>query len=123
MNMDLTPSDNTLRIVGAAVRILNIQAYQSVLKDYDEVCPADLGTIISGLSGLGFTFVDLRNEPDPEHQGVLIVRGEGDNLEAIALVSPVRVSSNALLEIAVHRLDEEDCHSYTFEIKRVSTWN
>ena len=103
-------------------KLLLEKAFASVLRDYSEVAPLDLTGVLSQLASIGFKFYDLSHEAVLEHRGILILRGEGENLKEIAFVSVPWELIGGGLKVDIHRFDQ-DCRTDTLEIQKISSWN
>jgi hypothetical protein len=98
------------------------QSIRSVLSDYSQAVPEDLVDVLWELARAGLGIRNLTCNADPERQGILIYRREGDNLGAVALIKIPRKLCDGGCAVNICRFDKGN-RIDTLEVKLVSSWN
>jgi hypothetical protein len=104
------------------IRLLFEKSFMSVLSDYSETAPGTLAGVLSELRKAGFRICGLAGQAGPEHQGLLVCRGKGLNITAIAFIAMPKKLHGGGFAIDVRRFDKEN-RIDTFTIKPVISWN
>jgi hypothetical protein len=104
------------------IRLLFEKSLMSVLSDYSETAPTNLGGTLWELMKAGFKIRDLARETDPDRRGVLIYKAEGEGVTPIAFIATPRKLYGGGCAIDVCRFDRGN-RIDTFKIKPISPWN
>jgi hypothetical protein len=110
---------------GSAMRAIDLlfeESFMSVLSDYSETAPGALADVLSELRKAGFRICYPTGQTDPEHQGLLICRGRGPNITAIAFIAMPKKLYGGGFAIDIRRFDKAN-RIDTFKVKPISSLN
>jgi len=98
------------------------QSVRMVLSDYSDTVPEDMVDMLYELAKTGLRIHDLTREADPGRQGMLISRGRGEEITAVAFIRIPRKLCGGGLAVDICRFDREN-RIDTLEMKPVTSWN
>ncbi len=98
------------------------QSVKMVLSDYSDNVPDGMVDMLFELAKKGLRIHDLTHESDPKQQGMLISKGKGEDITAVAFIGIPRKLTGGGLAVDICRFDREN-RIDTLEMKPVTSWN